>query len=350
MTFWISLVLLCLLAIGFAAWPLWRKSHRLTPLVATVIVFTVAVSALLYIHVGSPGVPSGRSTAMAGGDQVPGMEEAVASLEKRLERDPDDLNGWKMLGRTHQAMQNFSGAVDAYERAVELENGQVAQTLIDLAIAITNRDQVPLQEGRALDLIDSALKLDPTNQPALFYSGVAAANKGDTETAASLWERLLELNPPEDVRGLLEQNIAAWRGEEPPAMASEPATAAATAEPVAVPDDAVISAQISLSEAAQAAMPSNAVVFIIARDPTVPVPPIAVSRRMLSELPATVSLTDAQSMVEGRNLSNFPEIELLARVSLSGGPAAQPGDWFGSLIVKPAETAVVSLTIDQQVP
>lgn len=349
MTFWISLVLLCLLAIGFAAWPLWRKSHRLTPLVATVIVLTVAVSALLYIHVGSPGVPSGRSTAMAGGDQVPGMEEAVASLEKRLERDPDDLNGWKMLGRTHQAMQNFSGAVDAYERAVELENGQVAQTLIDLAIAITNRDQVPLQEGRALDLIDSALKLDPTNQPALFYSGVAAANKGDTETAASLWERLLGLNPPEDVRGLLEQNIAAWRGEEPPAVVANPAPTAAT-EPAAVPDDAVISAQISLSEAAQAAMPRDAVVFVIARDPTVPVPPIAVSRRMLSELPATVSLTDAQSMVEGRVLSAFAEIELLARVSLSGGPAAQPGDWFGSLIVKPAEKAIVTLTIDQQVP
>jgi cytochrome c-type biogenesis protein CcmH len=350
-SFWIIVVLLCLLAIGFAAWPLWSNSHRLTPLVATVIVFTVAVSAGLYNHVGSPGVPSGRSTTMGGGDELPGMEEAVASLEKRLENDPDDLNGWKMLGRTHQAMGNFEGAVAAFERAVELENGQVAQTLIDLAIAITNRDQAPLQAGRAMDLIDSALKLDPTNQPALFYSGVAAANKGDTETAASLWERLLELNPPADIRGILEQNIATWRGEEPPATASEPSTSAAVAaEPVAVPDDAVISAQISLSAAAQAAMPSDAVVFVIARDPTVPVPPIAVSRRMLRELPATVSLTDAQSMVEGRVLSAFAEIELLARVSLSGGPAAQPGDWFGSLIVKPAENAIVTLIIDQQVP
>ena len=124
------------------------------------------------------------------------MDEAIASLEKRLKNDPDDVNGWKMLGRTHQAMGNFDGAAAAFERAVELENGQVAQTLIDLAIAITNRDQAPLQEGRAMDLIDSALKLDPNSQPALFYSGVAAANRGDTEAAATLWERLLELNPP----------------------------------------------------------------------------------------------------------------------------------------------------------
>jgi cytochrome c-type biogenesis protein CcmH len=162
---------------------------------------------------------------------------------------------------------------------------------------------------------------------------------------------LLELNPPNDIRGILEQNIAVWRGEEPPAAAVDAATAPeATAESTSIPDDAVISARVALSPAAQAAMPSEAVVFVIARDPTVPVPPIAVSRHMLSELPATVSLSDAQSMVEGRELSAFAEIELLARVSLSGGPAAQTGDWFGSMIVKPVEKAIVTLTIDQQVP
>ena len=71
---------------------------------------------------------------------------------------------------------------------------------------------------------------------------------------------------------------------------------------------------------------------------------------MLSELPTVVSLTDAESMVAGRNLSAFVEIELLARVSLSGGPAAQSGDWFGSMIVRPADSDSVSLTIDQEVP
>ena len=117
-----------------------------------------------------------------------------------------------------------------------------------------------------------------------------------------------------------------------------------------IPDDAIVSARVSLSDAAMAAMSGNASVFVIARDPNAPSPPIAVVRRMLSDLPAVVSLSDAQSMVEGRNLSAFPEIELLARVSLSGGPAAQSGDWFGSMIVRPAEKDSVFLTIDQQVP
>jgi cytochrome c-type biogenesis protein CcmH len=345
-TFWIIVVLLCLAAIGFAVWPLWRKSHRLTPLVAFVVVMTVALSAAVYDHVGSPGVPSGRSGAVAaGGEQLPGMDEAVATLEKRLENNPDDVNGWKMLGRTQLTMGNFDGAVAAFERAMELENGQVAQTLVDLALAIANRDGVPLQQGRAVDLLENALKLDGNNPAALFYSGMAAANNGDTDTAATLWERLLGQNPPEDIRGILEQNIAAWRGTEPP-----PAPAATAPASEAVPDDAVVSARVSLSNEALAAMPAEASVFFIARDPAVPTPPIAVSRLLLSELPTTVSLTDAQSMVEGRNLSAFAEIELLARVSLSGGPAAQSGDWFGSLIVRPAESDTVSLTIDQQVP
>jgi len=55
-------------------------------------------------------------------------------------------------------------------------------------------------------------------------------------------------------------------------------------------------------------------------------------------------------MVAGRALSAFEEFELLARVSLSGTPAAASGDWFGSLIVRPADGNSVVLSIDQQVP
>jgi cytochrome c-type biogenesis protein CcmH len=344
-SFWIIVILLCLAAIGFAIWPLWRKAHRLTPMVAMVIVIMVALSAALYDHVGSPGVPSGRSGTMAENEDLPGMNEAIATLEKRLANDPDDVTGWKMLGRTHMTMRNFDGAVAAFEQAMALENGQVAQTLVDLALAIANSEGSALQTGRAVDLFDSALKLDPNNQPALFYSGMAAARRGETDMAATLWERLLTLNPPDDVRAILEQNIAAWRGEAPPAAPVASAPAAAD-----IPDDAVVSARVSLSQEAMAAIAVDANVFIIARDPAAPSPPIAVARRKVSELPAIVSLTDAQSMVEGRNLSAFAEIEVLARVSLSGGPAAASGDWFGSLLVRPAENNSVSVTIDQQVP
>jgi cytochrome c-type biogenesis protein CcmH len=118
----------------------------------------------------------------------------------------------------------------------------------------------------------------------------------------------------------------------------------------AVDPDAVVTARVSFSDNAIAAITADANVFVIARDPAQPSPPIAVNRVRLSELPAVISLGDAQSMVAGRTLSGFEEFELLARVSLSGSPAATSGDWFGSLIVRPAENPSVFLAIDQQVP
>jgi len=193
----------------------------------------------------------------------------------------------------------------------------------------------------------------------LFYSGVASANRGDTDLAASRWEVLLGLSPPPEIRSILEQRVAEWRGVpldtvQPKVAESAPAPAAATAlsEPVApeAAPGAVITARVALSETAMAAITADANVFIIARDPAQPSPPIAVDRVRLSDLPAVVALGDQNSMVAGRALSGFEEFELLARVSLSGGPAAASGDWFGSLIIKPSDTSSVFLAIDQQVP
>ena len=105
-----------------------------------------------------------------------------------------------------------------------------------------------------------------------------------------------------------------------------------------------------VSTSARAAITVDANVFIIARDVNVPVPPIAVTRRRVSELPMAVELGDRESMVAGRDLSAFAEFELLARVSMSGQPSEQPGDWYGSVIVKPGENNIIELSIDQEVP
>lgn len=338
------------MALGFAGWPLYRESRRLTPLLAVVIVSTIAVSVGLYNYVGSPDVPS----AGAQSGELPDMDVVMKSLRQRLASNPDDLNGWKMLARSQMTLQRFDDAVTSYERVMELDEGRNAQTLVDLALAILSRDGTAI-EGRSAALIESALALEPNNPAALFYSGVASANRGDTDLAASRWEILLGLNPPPEIRSILEQRVAEWRGV--PMESVQPSVAenrpAATPVESEVPDadpDAVVTARIALSDDAMSKLKSDANVFIIARDPKQPSPPIAVDRVRLSELPTVISLGDAQSMVAGRALSGFEEFELLARVSLSGGPAAVSGDWFGTLIIRPADTRSVFLAIDQQVP
>lgn len=350
MTLWLIVSVLCLAALGFGAWPLYRESRRLTPMLAMVVVFTVAFSVGLYNYVGSPNVPSAASQS----GELADMDEVMASLEERLAENPDDLNGWKMLARSQMTLQLFADAVTSWERVMELEDGRNAQTLVDLSLALLSRDGTPI-EGRPAALIESALALEPNNPAALFYSGVASANRGDTELAASRWEILLGLNPPREIRSILEKRVAEWRGvpieSAPPSAAAQPPAAATSGPHVPEADaDTVVTARIALSDSALSAISSDANVFIIARDPAQPSPPIAVDRVRLSDLPIVISLGDAQSMVAGRELSAFDEFELLARVSLSGGPAAASGDWFGTLIVRPADNPSVFLAIDQQVP
>jgi cytochrome c-type biogenesis protein CcmH len=185
----------------------------------------------------------------------------------------------------------------------------------------------------------------------LFYTGIAASNSGNNELAAERWERLAGLNPPEEIRGILQQKIAEWRGL--PAESVVPgasAAVAATPEPAAAPPGTIISINMALADEAAAAISGDPGIFVIARDPNAPAPPIAVLRTRASDLPTTVHLSDSNSMVAGRSLSAFAEFEVLVRVSASGQPMAQPGDWFGSAIAKPSDSASVDIVINQQVP
>jgi len=295
-TLWVLFVVMSLATSAFAIRPLLKDLPRQTMLVGTSIVLMTALVSGLYYKVGSPDLPSGAA-------QAPDIGRMVASLAERLQREPGDIDGWVMLGRSYMTLGNYQGAATAYE---------------------------------------NALALDPRNAEALFWGGISASNRGNARLAIERWELLLQTDPPANVRGVLLQRIAEWQGEALPA----------TAAPTAVPPQAtasVVAASISLSVEAKAALAADAAVFIIARDPAQPSPPIAVTRRLVSDLPLVVELGDQESMIPGRNLSAFSEFEVLARVSLSGNPIAQPGDWFVSAIVRPADSNQVELVIAEQV-
>ncbi len=323
----VTLAVMALSAALFVALPMYRGGRSRTISVVIASGFIVALSIGLYAVIGNPGVKSG-----AGG--MPDISAMVESLAKRLESEPRDLRGWKMLGRSYMTLGNFAGAVEAYERAAELESSEDAQTLVALGEALLARDNARI-EGRTSALFESALAIDPNNPTALFYGGIGARNRGDVALAADRWEKLLGLNPPDEIQQILRQRVAEWRGEPPAPIEKQ---------------GAVVVANVSVAPGVSAELPEDAAVFVIARDPNAPSPPIAVTRRQLSELPAAIELGDGDSMIPGRSLSAFPEFELVARVSASGQPIAQSGDWFGAVIVKPSESASVDVPIRDRVP
>jgi cytochrome c-type biogenesis protein CcmH len=337
--FWLITGVMLAAAVLFVALPLYRRERRFSATSVASVFVVAAIAGVLYSQIGSPGVESGRGQAQAQAGDMPDIQQMVNSLAARLQENPDDLAGWKMLWRSYLQLQNFPGAVAAFEKAVEMESGQNGQTLADLGEALLMNDQRALL-GRAGQLFENALAITPDNPKALFYSGMSAVQRGDDALAAERWEALLATSPPPNVQEILRQRIAELRGESPASVTPQPAESAA----------GIVNVAVSLGDAAAQANLPDATVFIIARDPNQPSPPIAAVRRRLSELPATVGIGDADAMIPGRVPSGFDTLEIVARVSLSGQPVAQPGDWYGQMQVNTTSVDAVSIVIDQQVP
>ncbi len=332
---WMLLGLMLLAAVAFVAWPLYREQNGLSANAVTMAATVVVVAALLYWQIGNP-----TATSQPAESGTPDIEEMVTALAARLQQEPEDLKGWKMLGRSYLQLRRFPEAINAFEKAVDLESSGNSQTLSDLGEAVLMQDQSAIND-RAGSLFESALALDPANPKALFYAGLAAINRGDNDLAATRWEALLATSPPANVQEILRQRIAELRGQAPPPAAAPLVTEQA---------GPVVTINVEMADDASNAAPANATVFIIARDPDQPSPPIAAVRRQVSELPAAVPIGDSDAMIPGRVPSGFAQLEIIARISISGQPVAQPGDWFGSLTISPETESVVTIVIDEQVP
>ena len=332
--FWIISGAMLAAAVLIVALPLYRAEKKLSRTSMISIVTVAAVAGFMYSQIGTPN-PDLQTQESAS------VDDMITSLAARLQENPDDLDGWKMLGRSYFQMQNYPGAIAALEKAVQIEGSENGTTLADLGEAILMSDPQTIL-GRAGQLFENALALEPSNPKALFYSGMAAVQRGNNALAADRWEALLATSPPPNVQEILRQRIAELRGE-----TLQPQAPVQT--PVEESGDGVI-INVSLGASASAAGLPDATVYIIARDPNQPAPPVAAVRRRVSELPAAVSISDADAMIAGRVPSGFAQLEIIARVSLTGQPVAQPGDWFGQQIIDTAATETVPIIIDQQVP
>jgi cytochrome c-type biogenesis protein CcmH len=150
-----------------------------------------------YLQIGNPyATPtpvSASAPAMApttnGEVSQERIEANVASLAKRLEQNPGDLDGWKMLARSYTSLGKYGEASAAYAKATALKSDD-ADLLADYAFSLAMASQQKLQ-GKPLELIKKALQLDPENPKALELAGGAAFEARDYNRAIEYWQKLL---------------------------------------------------------------------------------------------------------------------------------------------------------------
>jgi len=302
--------------------------------------------------------PGLLGTAPGGHAQDGGsMDEVVAQLEARLRANPGDLEGWRMLGRSYLVSNRFDQAVAAYEKASSLTGGKNAEIELDLAEALVLTEK-PAAQAKARGIIDAALAADENNQKALWYSGVMAARAGDGGTAKERFTKLLETDPPPQIREILLAQLdklgAPVPAATPPsgmggmgagmggASGAAPAAAAATGRTIRI--------AVKLDPALASKLRPGATVFVSAREAGIPGPPIAAVRITSDELPATVVLSDANSMIEGRSLSSVDEVQVVARVAFGGTPMTASGDLVGQASHRKGAPADLSVVIDKVAP
>jgi len=278
----------------------------------------------------------------------------VARLARRLERDPQDLNGWLMLGQSYTVLRQFPLAARAYRRANQLAGGQNSEALLGEAEALALADDTEL-DRRAGRLVEQALALKPDSGKALFFGAAVAMRRGDLPLARDRFAKLLTLNPPDSIKPLLQQQIAAidrklaGLPDEAPPGAGAVAGAGAPAGGGSANTQARVRINVVLGPKLGPQAGGAAPLFVFVRDPAQPGPPLAV-KRLESHFPQIVELTGADSMMPGRALSVGQKVQVVARIARSGNPVGASGDPFGEIAYQVGRDGQLDIVIDHITP
>jgi cytochrome c-type biogenesis protein CcmH len=261
------------------------------------------------------------------------MDQAIAGLVAKLEANPDNANGWALLGRAYQAMGKFAESRDALKRAYDLEPGNHDLT-VEYAQAMALAGEGRRIAGQPRQLIEGVLKADPDHQRALWLIGISDYQAGDYNAAITAWNRLLPALPPgSDIAASVRAQIAEAQslgGTVALTSAAPAAPAAAAGEaPTRAADNAGgprLTLNVSLDPALRSRLDPEATLFVFARAENGPPMPLAIQRLSAAALPATVTLDDSMGMLPSMKMSMFPKLVVGARISRSGNAQAQSGD------------------------
>lgn len=304
-----------------------------------VVLFAIPlVSVTLYRTLGNPEALLTESARME--SQLDQINAMVDGLAKRLQNEPNDAQGWLMLGRSYKYMGRYAESADAFAEVYRLL-GDEPEVLLQYADALGMANEGRLA-GKPAELIAKALVKAPDDPTALWLSGMAEAEAGKYREALQHWQKLSEQlpknsEPYHEVQALIVQ-ASARLGIEPPASPTE------------TPISRALRVNVALAGELSSAVEPTDTVFIYAQALQGPPMPLAIVKKSASELPLTVELNDAQAMMPALRLSNFEQVKINARISKSGQAETQPGDLIGRVEgVSTADTESIDIVIDQRV-
>ncbi len=324
--------------------------QRSPGMLAIIAVLVPLLAVGLYLKLGNPDglnpeAAAAESLMPAHDGQQMSLPEMAKRLETKLEAQPDNAQGWYLLGRTYLQMRRFADAARAFEKLHALV-GDEPGVLLPWADAIAMQ-QGGKVTGKAFELVQRVLEINPHEPTALWLAGMAYEQAGDHEQAVRHWKRLLPqlANDPES-----KQEVEALIARAEKALGRSVAVPAAP-QGKSADGGARLTVIVDLDPALKNRVEPDDTVFVFARALAGPPMPLAVVRKSARDLPLTVVLDDSLAMMPQMKLSAFKEVRIEARVSKSGNALPQSGDLKGEITpVKSDRREPVTIRIDQVVP
>lgn len=321
-----------------------RRSHRWSA-VAVAVIIPVAAGAL-YWQIGTPDALSPSVAAHASDPPTAQQIDAmIAQVKQRLEKEPNNVEGWAILARTHYTLGNFQEAASAYAKLSTLMPND-ADMLADYADALA-MSQGRSFAGKPMELVQLALQIDPTQWKALAMSGSEAFDRKDYRAAIDYWQRLQDSAPADSplrqrVQGSIDE-ARSLAGMPPVAQAQKGASGGMSVGPS-------VSGTVTLSPSLESKVRPDDSVFVFARPADGSRMPVAVVRARVSDLPLKFTLDDSRAMAPTAKISAQGEVIVNARISRSGNAIPASGDLEGTTEKVKVGTQGMALVIDRAVP
>ena len=336
------------------------KRSIATPVVLILLIPVLAIS--LYLLLGNTKAllpqPAAEQMELVDGaltsedDGHQEISSMVDSLVKRLEKEPDDLEGWNMLGRTYAIMGRFNEARDIYAKLLA-KSPDSPEALVNYADVYAMTQDGSLM-GKPVELINKALSIDPKNPKALALAGTAKFEQGEFKQAAVYWEELLAIIPAESklaqsVSGSIRQAKSLASNNQENVLITKQQSPESDKNIAKKGSSPTISGVVNISPALSAKTSPGDTLYIYARAKSGPRMPLAIVRLQAKDLPAKFTLKDGMGMNPNMKLTSFPEVIISARVTKSGKAVPANGDLQGFSEVVRIGDQNVNILIDRQV-
>lgn len=306
----------------------WKKPWLL---LSGLIFFIPVASLVMYAALGQPEAldPLALKQGVSSEEEMTPekLTQMATALIRRLQDEPNSMEGWVMLGRVQRARGLFEESAEALARALALSRDD--NLLIERAEVLAQKNGGSFA-GEPWVIIQRVLTADPHHLNALFLAGSASFSELNYRSALRFWERARAIIPADSPDAPALDRAIAEAQEKMGLPTIPPKPSANQASRTS------ISGRVSLVKELASQVSATDTVFVYATPVSGSRMPVAIVKTTVAKLPFDFVLDDSTAMNPNVKLSSMEEVTVRVRISKSGQAAAQAGELGVSLTpVKP---------------